>query len=383
MKIAVIQDSLIRGGAERQAMYAVRELARLGCEVELIYYNQAPYAYDPFTILAPENLTFIPKQRTYARFLRRLRKYFRGKNFDVVHGFMGGPTIYGCMAGWSCGVPVVLGGIRAEYDVFGLQRLAHRFVNRIATGWIVNSQATARSMVGGVGAKLDRVFVVYNGIDPMSLKTTVTSAEAKGRLGLPSEALTVSIIGRLHPQKNHALFLEAAAKVGMQHPNAHFLIVGEGELRTQLLAHARTLSIADRIHFLGNRNDMPEIFAATDVCVLTSRYEGLANVLLESMFVGIPVVCTAYNGADELITDEQEGFIAPLGDASAVANRINRLLDDPALRQKMGQTGQASVSRRFTLEAMGRNMLSVYESCLREADSCAARTRNGQKAARN
>ena len=364
MRIAIVQDSLIRSGAERQAMYTVRELTKLGCEVELIYYNKAVYAYDAAKIVGEDHLTCVPKRGTYFRFLWRLRRYFRQRRFDVVHGFMSGPAFYTGLAGWLAGVPVVLGGMRVEYDVTGLYRFLHRLVNRVADGWIVNSQATARSMVPGVGADPQRVFVVYNGLDPATVETTMPTAEAKKRLGLSEAAQTVSIIGRLDPQKNHGLFIAAAERIAARRPDARFLIVGEGKLRAEIESRIRGSGLTDRVLMLGNRSDMPEILAATDVCVLTSHYEGLANVLLEAMCVGIPVVCTAYNGADELVTDGKEGFLAPLNDADGVAERILRLLGDPELRRRMGEAGRESVRGRFSLEAMGRNMLSVYERCL-------------------
>ncbi len=362
MKIAIVQDSLIRGGAERQALYATRELTRRGCDVEMIHYNRAPYEYNAKAQFGVEPI-HVPKNRTYLRFIRRLGKYLRERRFDVVHGFMDNPTIYAGLAGRLARVPAILGGVRVEYHSAGLARLAHRIINRFAAGWIVNSRAAARALEHKIGAAPERVFVVYNGIDESAFKASLSPAAAKEALGLRPDAGVVAIVARLEPQKNHRLFLEAAAIAARRRPSARFLVVGDGPLRREMEALASSLGVAGGVHFLGNRSDIPDILAATDISVLSSHYEGLANVLLEAMCVGVPVLSTAYPGVDELVTDGQEGFVVPLGDAEALAGRMCDLLESQPLRRRLGDRGKATVGTRFSLEAMGTRLLSVYQEC--------------------
>jgi glycosyltransferase involved in cell wall biosynthesis len=116
--------------------------------------------------------------------------------------------------------------------------------------------------------------------------------------------------------------------------------------------------------FLGNRADVPDLLAATDVTVLTSQVEGLPNALVESMCLGVPVVSTDYPGVEELVTDGREGFVAPRGNAPALAERVGHLLQDEALRRQMGACGRRTVEARFGLEAMATNLLAAYQMCL-------------------
>jgi len=125
--------------------------------------------------------------------------------------------------------------------------------------------------------------------------------------------------------------------------------------------------LSRKVHFSGTRADVADILRATDVVALTSHYEGLANVLLEAMCVGIPVVTTAYAGVDELVTNHREGFVVPLGDGEAVAERIAALFGNGELRCELGERGKQTVRDRFSIEAMGGQLLGVYEECLRRA----------------
>jgi glycosyltransferase involved in cell wall biosynthesis len=368
MRIAIVLESLNRGGGERQAIYATSELVRNGHHIELIYYTRADHQYD-VSILPQKNVVYLAKNKTYLRFLLRLLQYFKQRRFDVVHGWMSGSGIYAGLAGRLAGVPVVFAGFRAEYDAYGLIRLAHRVINKIITGWIVNSKATVPSMVKGVGANPDKVHVVYNGIDPEAFRSKLTPMEARLRLGLPVSCQIASIVGRLRAQKNHTLFVEMATLVHRELPDVHFLVVGDsdGDEQARLEAQASRLGVRERIHFLGNRSDIPDILAATDVGILTSHYEGVANSLLEAMSVGLPVVSTAYSGVEELITHEHDGLIAPLGDAAMLSSHVCRLLRDLHLRKRMGKNGQDTIRQQFSMQAMGQHLYAIYDRYLTES----------------
>ncbi|HKQ46998.1 MAG TPA: glycosyltransferase [Phycisphaerae bacterium] len=366
MKIAIVLDSLARGGAERQAMFAARELTRHGRDVELIYYHRIEDGYDP-AIMEDTRVTYLPKDGAYWGHLLRLKNHLKRGRFDIVHGFKSSPTLYAAPAGRWAGAAVVLGGIRCEYDDTGLVRLGHRVANRMLDGWVVNSRATTESLVRELGVNPDRVFVVPNGIEPQSFQTPLSPEEAKHRLGIPPHCGVVSIFAAIRPQKNHGLFIEMASRVLKRLPHTRFLVIGDGEKRAEFERQAEVISIARSVLFLGNRADIPELLAATDISVLTSHYEGLANALLEAMAVGIPVVTTGYAGADELVSDGHEGYITPMGDAEAMAQQIIELLEDPAHRRRLGENGRRTVAARFEMPTMANNLYGVYERCFAES----------------
>lgn len=360
MRIAIVIDSFMRGGAERQALYAAHELALRGCEVEVIYYYEIPDAYD-LSVGKGVKFTYLPKNGTYVRFFFRLCRYLKRGRFDIVHAFKSTPCLYGCLAAGWAKTPIIIGGYRVLYDDHGLIRLGHLLVNRIVTAWIVNSKAIVDSMVRSLGARREKFFVVYNGLETERFAPSLSAAEVKEKLGVAPSCPIVSIVARLHAQKNHEMFLRMAARVLETRTDCRFLIIGDGELRGALEAQASSLGIGRQVLFLGIRSDIPDLLGATDLVVLTSHYEGLPNVLIEAMSAGVPVISTDFAGVEEVLSDDVEGFVVPRDDAEAMAARVVRLLGDESLRKRMGAAGIERVARQFSLDVMGGRLLKVYE----------------------
>lgn len=295
--------------------------------------------------------------------IRAMVAHLLDGEFDIAHCFGGTTTVTGSVAGSWAGVPVV-GGCRGKYTEHPLAKPALRMVNRFLAGWIVNSRAAADTLSQAFGIDRGKCLVVYNGIDTEVFATQLSPAEARERIGVNPSCPVVSIMAQLRAEKNHPLFLKTAALTLTAHPDARFVIAGDGDLRSSLEELARSLGIADHVVFLGNRADVPDLLAATDVTVLTSQVEGLPNTLVESMCLGVPVVSTDYPGVEELVTDGREGFVAPRGNAPALAERVGHLLQDETLRRQMGACGRRTVEARFGLHAMATNLLAAYQTCL-------------------
>ena len=361
MRVAIVIDSLSRGGAERQALYTVRGLRRQGSDAELLYYYLgSPEDYD-LSLAGDARVEFISKDGGPLGLILRMVRRFRQQKLDVVHSFKNVPCVYGGLAGYLARVPVVIGGYRVEYEDEGVLRLAHRIVNRLQSGWVVNSQAIVESLVREVGAHREHCFVVRNAVDPASFRSELSKAEAKEKLDIDPECPVVSIVANLRPQKNHRMFLEVARKVRETHPQARFLIVGDGTERSLVDGWVEELGLAPEVRVLGVRLDVPDILAATDISLLTSDYEGVSNSLLESMGAALTVVSTAYPGVEELITDGHDGRVTPLRDAPAMAATLRQLIDDPAERSRLGSNAQETIETRYGIDVMTTALLEVYE----------------------
>jgi glycosyltransferase involved in cell wall biosynthesis len=188
--------------------------------------------------------------------------------------------------------------------------------------------------------------------------------EARAALQLPAGIPVVTTVGRLTAIKQHRLFLETAAAVAAHRPDAVFLIAGDGELRTELERQAADLGLASRVQFLGWRRDLATIYGATDVFLLTSRNEGTPVALIESLASGVPGVSTDVGGVPDVIEHANIGLLAPFGDARALADHINALIDDPSRGRAMGGCGRAHVLARYTLTRLVDDIDRLYRALL-------------------
>src|SRR4029450_10904913 len=152
---------------------------------------------------------------------------------------------------------------------------------------------------------------------------------ARQALGLDPARRLVAQVGRLEPQKDYPTFLAAAARVATALPDVDFLVVGDGALRAELETTARGLGIADRVRFLGLRHDVPGLLAGVDVLALTSRWEGLPNVVIEAMATGAVAVATDAGRCRELIGPGRTGVLVPPGRPDEVAAALLEVLGVP------------------------------------------------------
>ena len=207
----------------------------------------------------------------------------------------------------------------------------------------------------------DRVRVVHNGIDLAAYQGV--SAVDRAALGVPANVPLASVVGLMYEAKGQDVALEV-----LTHPECaelHLLLAGEGERRADYESLARTLGVADRAHFLGWRDDVPALVAACDFLLLPSRWEGLPTIVLEAFALGRPVVATRVDGTGGVVVEDQTGYTASVGDARDLAAACGRLLArSTAGRAALGASGREIVGQRFTVDAMVRGLIDVYEEVL-------------------
>ena len=213
--------------------------------------------------------------------------------------------------------------------------------------------------------------VVPLGFDLDSLAAVDDAARVRAReaLRLPPEASApvITTVGRLTAIKDHPLFLETARRIASTNPSSIFLVVGDGELRHELEAKARSLGIADRVRFLGWRRDLATVYAASDVVMLTSRNEGTPVALIESLAAGVPVVSTDVGGVRDVVNSvDDPDAIGRVSDADpdALAACVIPLLPDPAERRAMGARGRGSVLARYGITRLVDDVEKLYRELL-------------------
>lgn len=192
--------------------------------------------------------------------------------------------------------------------------------------------------------------VIPNGIRVPPAPTPADRDAARRELGLDPADFVVGIVARLSAQKAHHVLLDAVAKLAPCHPQLRLVVVGEGARAAELRVLTDELGIADRVLFTGVRRDVPRLLPALDVSCLSSVHEGAPITVIESMAACLPIVSTDCGALRDMVTDGVEGFLVPVGDSEALADRLARLAADPELRARQGAQGRARAEREFRIE---------------------------------
>lgn len=292
--------------------------------------------------------------------VRAIRQCIAAQDIDLVHTHGYKADVYGWLAARRLGKPLVatchnwphLTPLSRFYAV--LDRLVLRQFHSVAAVSDAVADVLRRS-----GVRPDRIVRIDNGAD--LCKFAAASPTLSREISKPAKAI-VGAVGRLSPEKGFDHLLRAAQRVLTFFPETLFVLVGEGYQRERLEELARELGIADQVIFVGQRTDMPGIYASLDIFVLSSLNEGMPMVILEALGAGRPVVATRVGAIPRLIPEESIGLLVPPGDAAELGRAITHLLADPELRRRMGQNGQAWVRQHFSSEAMAASYLNLYEA---------------------
>ena len=292
------------------------------------------------------------------RALWRLIFVIRDTGPDLVHVHTSKAGILGRFAALIGGVPSVYTahtwcfaeGTRWWWKIAGIpaERLAARCSPVIINVSEANRKLALRHSIAGES----RLRTIHNGIPDVS---------ARAQPGLPGVPRIV-MVARCTPQKDQALLLRALAYID---PPTRVVLVGDGPTRASLEATACRLKIRDRVDFLGERRDVPEILATSHIFALPTKWEGFPLCILEAMRAGLPVVASDTGGVAEALIDRQNGFLVPRGDYVALGGRLKALIGDAFLRARMGEAGRRRYEAEFTREAMLQKTLDVYHEIIR------------------
>jgi glycosyltransferase involved in cell wall biosynthesis len=202
--------------------------------------------------------------------------------------------------------------------------------------------------------------------DAISVEQFLQPAPRRTQLsvwGIPEDRVVVGMVACFKPQKCPVDFVDVAARVLKDNKRVHFIMAGDGELRTQVEARIRETGIGGHITLLGWRDNMPEVYRNLDIVVLTSLWEGLPCVFSEAMACDLPIVATNVDGAREAIIDGENGFLHEPRDISGMAASVLRLINDAQLRIDMGRRGRERVME-FDISTSVSNLEQAYEECL-------------------
>jgi glycosyltransferase involved in cell wall biosynthesis len=208
---------------------------------------------------------------------------------------------------------------------------------------------------------LEAVPLIPNGIPVSRYRSPqVPRSEWRRTAGFSSEDTLLVCVARLSAQKNHSLLLEAFAAGLAWMRGVHLLLAGDGDLRDTLVRQASALGLASRVHFLGNRRDIPELLAACDVFVLSSAAEGNPLCVMEAMAAGLPVISTAVGGVPELVEPGTHGLLTEPNNVRQLSAAMSLLVESPNLRLTLGQNAACRAMERFDASTMAQAYEELY-----------------------
>ena len=304
--------------------------------------------------------------------LIKLYRLIRREDPDIIDTHTAKAGFLGRVAGRLAGVPVIVhtfhGHVLQGY--YGpinswLLRVMERALS-YATDCIISvSEQIKSELVAYRVAPTEKITVLPLGFDlEPFLDCPKHRGEFRSELGLDSSIRLIGIVGRIFPIKNHRLFLDAAARVAAGEPAAHFVVVGDGVLRTEMEQFAGSLGIADRVVFTGWRHDLPRIYADLDVLVISSDNEGTPVSAIEAMASGCPVVGTRVGGMPDLISNGETGYLVPPRYADSLAAAVLGLLEDRENARRIAKAARSIARERFTLERLVKDMETLYNELL-------------------
>ena len=363
IRLFLMTNTFETGGSERQLAVLAKNLNRERFQVHVgCIRRDGPFAKD-FEDAPEFRLGGSLYGWASIRTLLRLAKHLRRNRIQIAHAFDFYTSLTLIPASRLARVAVVIGSFRQLGDLLTpAQFRSQAAVFRWCDAVVCNSQAGSDRLAAD-GLSRNKLFVIGNALQDDAF------AAAPPALAPRPGVLRVGMVARMNARyKNHSGFLRIAATIHARFPDVEFVLAGDGPLRGEIEAEAKSLGIGQHVLFLGDRRDVSAVLASMDVSVLTSDSEGLSNVILEAMAAGVPVVAYDVGGNRELVSSDR-GAIIPAGDEEKFAAAVGRLLEQPGLREGVARKARAFTEENFSLGRIQTAYEELYQSLLARKSS--------------
>lgn len=319
--------------------------ARMGLSVELVCMRRSRY---PSAILA------------FRRILTRMRP-------DVLQVNSSRDSWIGCLAARTVSPRPSIVRIRHISTPLNRNAATQLMYRRLVDMVIVTGgESSGRALVERDGLRPDRVASFPIGIDTGYFTPGPPDADLRAELGLPPGQRLVGLISFLRSYKGHEYFVDAAALVSAARKDATFLIVGQGPEEAAIRRRIESAGVAQSVRMLGYRDDLLNVFRSLNLFVIPSvEGDTIPQALMQALAMQLPVVSTTVGSIPDVVLEGETGFVVPPRDAKSLADRIVTLLDDPALRSRMGIKGRALVEGSYSLNRMLDKLEAVYTQLVR------------------
>lgn len=359
MNILQILPELKSGGVETGTVDLSKELTRRGHKTVVIS-NGGELAEEltnhgivHYTLPVHKKSLF-----TVLRMINKIRDIIVYEKIDIVHARSRVPAIAAFLASLKTKVPFIT-TCHGYYST-------HLFSRIMALGKfvIVASNIIARHMAKDFGVPYDRIRLIPRGVDLEKFPYKVPKKDVY------NGSFIIGIIGRITPIKGHTNLIKAMSKIARSIPNVQLRIIGDApaekpKYKQELETLVKRLSLSKYVHFLGQRQDIPEQLKEIDLLVMPSiGEEAFGRAIIEAQAAGVPVIATKIGGIVDIITHNENGLLIPPDNYNSIAEVVIKLIKDDDLRMRLSKGGRLSVEKNFSLANMYEKTLNVYNETL-------------------
>lgn len=368
------------GGPEKTILFSALETDRSAFNMHVAYLKSED---DPeFDLderarkLGVESFYTIDERSKFdLRALRRLLDLLREKQIDILHAHCYKSDLYGLILKRRHKMKLVTTAhgplatfryfwrsknwrVRYFYDQVDLRILRYFDV-------VFMVSDTMREIISRHRVAPVKMVWIRNAIDSNYFRRSgAPDPEFRARFGIPPAATVIGAVGRLNGEKDYPTLLGAAKLMLHKRPDLRFVIAGKGELERELRQIAQNLGIAHRVTFMGHFHDVRKVFELMDIYALSSTREGLPNTVLEAMSMEVPIVSTDVDGVKEAVAAEREAVLVPAQNPALLAAALERVLDDPDLRQRLTREARRKVETEFSFAHRTRKIEAIYRQLM-------------------
>jgi glycosyltransferase involved in cell wall biosynthesis len=293
----------------------------------------------------------------------KLMRLFKKERFHVVNTHSSVDSWVASLAGKWAGVPVL---VRTRHISVPAKTHSLNKVYSLPDVVITTGEQIRQTLIKGYHLPEDHVFSIPTGVDTDRFFPRPPDFTLKKELGLPEDALVITLVALLRSQKRHELVIAAAPAILEKYPQVRFLFVGEGPRRNRIEEELRRHRLEPFFLLTGHRNDIPEILSITDIGLISSEAEGVPQFLLQAMAMARPMVATRVGDIPGIIESGINGLLIPPEDPQALAEAVIRFLDDKACAAQMGQQARELIAGKYTAAQMAKQVYEVYLKVFKE-----------------
>lgn len=373
IRVVVLISNLEYGGAQRQ-------VAELFNHIDSNRYEMHICSLSDYIPLAEElndkngKLHVVKKEHKYdVSVIWRLTKLLKDIDAQIVISYLFDADIAARLAGKIAGIKVVNSERNSNYHLKLIKIVTYYLTRKLVDLWIANSRAGAVFSQKALKHSRDKYRVIYNGVNT-DLFRPQEREMARNKIGIDSGTKVVGMFASFKDQKNQPMLLKAFKKARKKIDNLKLLLVGDELFKgmhgsdayaVQVKNLINELDLSEHCVLLGNCKNVSDIYPVCDCTVLTSKFEGTPNVLLESMACGIPVIATNVSDNAHIVKDRHVGYLVELNDIDDLSGKIVEILSDDEKRLDMGKQARRWVEKNFSSRVLARNTERVIDQVLR------------------